>query len=251
MISDIYTTTSYVDPTYTAVTSTEVSDTTTETDSTETSTDNVSELIDATASTSETDSTDQQAASDNTDSVSLSTRAQKLNAIASEFLTSSSIDMDALVERIYEYGLITDTQYSALGGQDETSTAESATDDVVKYIGNLTESLNQLSEDQTFNNITLAELQEALSNSKEIILNVSSTEMSASLSQSIADNKLVLAEVYDSEEFAEMSEDDQLTLASVIKTLSVIETLSSYTTTSTSTQTTNSLLNSYIDVSQY
>jgi hypothetical protein len=249
MISDIYTTTSYVDPSYTTTTNTDVTDTTTETDSTETSTDTVSELLDATESTSETDSTDQQTTSDSTDNVSLSTRAQKLNLIANEFFTSSSIDMDELVERIYEYGLITDTQYSALGGGEEASTGDSATDSVIEYIGNLTENLSELSDEQTFNGITLAELKEALNDSKDIILNVSSTEMSSSLSQSIAENKLVLAEVYDSEEFGEMSEDDQLTMASVIKTLSVIEALSSYS--STSTQTENSLLSSYLDVSQY
>jgi len=68
--------------------------------------------------------------------LSLSTRSQKLNAISSEFFNGkafSSIDTTKLIDRVYEYGLISKSEYNTLNestqnegdseAQESTSTA--------------------------------------------------------------------------------------------------------------------------------
>jgi len=255
MISDISTTTSLIDPNYASVTTTDVADatdTTTDTSTdTATTTDSTS-ATETTDATSQTSTTESQTSSANTDSINISSRAQKLSALASEFFNGSSvdsIDIDQLVERAYEYGLLSATQYSALGGGEEVSESDSsATDSVVQYIDDLKANLDTFAEDQTFGEISLIELQAALDNAREIIINVDMTQDNSNLSQTISESKQVLALAFDSEEFSDMSQDDQLTMESVIKTLSVIEELN---TTQTDTSANSSAVSAYTNVALY
>ncbi|MBU2919037.1 hypothetical protein KO505_13860 [Psychrosphaera sp. F3M07] len=224
MISNINTTTTLVDPSYSNVASTEA-------------TDNDSETL----------STDVQTDASSSDTISLSTRAQKLSAIANEFFNGKpidSLDIGQLVERVYEYGLISATQYSALGGGQESESEPTATESVVQYIDDLKANLNGLGADHTFGEVSLSELQAALDQSRGIITKVNMEENNTHLSQVIAQSKQVLTQAYDSDQFSSMSEDDKLTMASVIKTLTVIEQLNTK-------QADNSLASKYANVALY
>lgn len=252
MISTISTTSSLVDPSYVSSSATD------ETETTDTLVDTILDAAaeaaaeaDTAAATAavetveETSSTNNRTHNGDHDSISLSSRSQKLNAIANEFFNGGEVDFDQLTNRIYEYGLVSETEYQALGGgQSDDESDTSITDSVAQYIGDLSSNLEQLDEDQTFNGITLIELQNALTESKELLTNIGSTEIDSSVSQQATDNQLILSQVYDSSEFGLMSEDDQVVMASVIKTLSVIGTLNSG-------QSTNSSVSAYTSVAQY
>lgn len=254
MISDISTTTSLIDPNYASVTTTDVTDATDTTADTSTDTGTTTDstsATEATDATSQTSTTESQTSSTSSDSISLSSRAQKLSALASEFFNGSSmdsIDIDQLVERAYEYGLLSSTQYSSLGGGENVSESGSATDSVVQYIDDLKANLGAFGEDQMFGEISLIELQEALDNAREVIINVDMTQDNTDLLQTIADSKQILALAFDSEEFSSMSKEDQLTMESVIKTLSVIEDLKP---SQTDISANSSAINAYTDVALY
>lgn len=263
MISNVSTSTSLVDPSYTNVaTTTDVTDTATDTatDVADTTTDTAEAADSAnetetTSTTSQAATTDSQVSNTNSDSVTVSSRAQKLSALASEFFNGSSmdsIDINQLVERAYEYGLLSSTQYNSLGGGQAVTEDESgATESVVQYIDDLKANLDTFGEDQMFGEISLIELQAALDDSREIITNVNMTQDNTSLLQVIAESKLVLAEAFESEEFSNMSKEDQLTMESVIKTLSVIEDLNTPQSDTSTNSSANSAVNAYTNVALY
>ena len=100
------------------------------------------------------------------------------------------------------------------------------------------------SADGQFGEVSLSELQAALDQSRGIITKVNMEENNTHLSQIIAQSKQVLTQAFDSDQFSSMSEDDKLTMASVIKTLTVIEQLNTK-------QADNSLASKYANVALY
>ena len=114
----------------------------------------------------------------------------------------------------------------------------------MQYIDDLKANLNGLGADHTFGDVSLSELQAALDQSRGIITKVNMEENNTHLSQIIAQSKQVLTQAFDSDQFSSMSEDDKLTMASVIKTLTVIEQLNTK-------QADNSLASKYANVALY
>lgn len=195
--------------------------------------------------------TGQAASVSNDDDLSLSTRAQKFNAIDKEFFSGDSItseDIKTLVVRLHEYGLITNTEYSTLKGEDDTSNdtedvSEELTQTLISYIDELEQSINVRDETDTFGSVGIDELQSALSSARTIIDDVTSAKTKSDFKQTVSENNKTLMEVAASQEFSTMSTEEQAILNEVVQTLTVIDKLSL-------DQITNSSVSKYVAISK-
>jgi hypothetical protein len=230
MISTINTTSTPLSQNYSGVTSTESIDS------------------DAASTT-----TEQASPASNDDDFSLSTRSQKLSAIDNEFFNGSALtsdDITTLVERLYEYGLISSGELTALNGEETDSdlnevdpTSAITTQSLLSYIDDLEESLAALDETEMFGTVSLDELQTALDSAKTIINDVATAKTESDFKQTVSENNQILTQAMDSVEFYAMSEADQTTLNDIVKTLTVIDKLSV-------NQLTNASVSQYIAISK-
>lgn len=230
MLSTINTTSTPLSQTYSGVTSTE------SVDSDEAST-----------------TTEQAAAASSDDDLSLSTRAQKFSAIDDEFFSGSALtsdDITTLVQRLYEYGLISSGELTKLNGEETDSdpdevdpTSAIITQSLLSYIDDLEESLATLDETEMFGTVSLDELQTALDSAKTIINDVATAKTESDFKQTVSENNQILTQAMDSVEFYTMSEADQTTLNDIVKTLTVIDKLSV-------NQLTNASVSQYIAISK-
>ncbi|WP_299267100.1 hypothetical protein [uncultured Psychrosphaera sp.] len=230
MISTINTTSTPLSQNYSGVTSTESIDS------------------DAASTT-----TEQASPASNDDDFSLSTRSQKLSAIDNEFFNGSALtsdDITTLVERLYEYGLISSGELTTLNGEETDSdpdevdpTSAIITQSLLSYIDDLEESLAALDETEMFGTVSLDELQTALDSAKTIINDVATAKTESDFKQTVSENNQILTQAMDSVEFYAMSEADQTTLNDIVKTLTVIDKLSV-------NQLTNASVSQYIAISK-
>jgi hypothetical protein len=230
MISTINTTSTPLSQNYSGVTSTESIDS------------------DAASTT-----TEQAATASNDNDLSLSTRSQKLSAIDNEFFNGSALtsdDITTLVERLYEYGLISSGELTTLNGEETDSdpdevdpTSAIITQSLLSYIDDLEESLAALDETEMFGTVSLDELQTALDSAKTIINDVATAKTESDFKQTVSENNQILTQAMDSVEFYAMSEADQTTLNDIVKTLTVIDKLSV-------NQLTNASVSQYIAISK-
>ena len=230
MISTINTTSTPLSQNYSGVTSTESIDS------------------DAASTT-----TEQAAEASNDSDLSLSTRSQKLSAIDNEFFHGSALTSDdivTLVERLYEYGLISSGELTALNGEEADSvpdevdpTSATISQSLLSYIDDLEESLAALDETEMFGTVSLDELQTALDSAKTIINDVATAKTESDFKQTVSENNQILTQAMDSVEFYAMSEADQTTLNDIVKTLTVIDKLSV-------NQLTNASVSQYIAISK-
>lgn len=197
---------------------------------------------------SEVEETDQSAQeTSNSDNISLSTRAQKMSAIDNEFFNGkpiTSLDIQQLINRVHEYGLISDTEFEALGGSEtETSTTNpvSLTESLESYIVELQKSLDTLENTQMFSEVTIDEFQKALDSTKSILNDVEKAKKTSDFKLTLAENKQTLSQVLESEEFDALSMDDKVTVHDSIKALTIIDKISP-------DQLTNASVNQYIGV---
>jgi hypothetical protein len=197
--------------------------------------------------------TDQAATASNDNDLSLSTRSQKLSAIDNEFFNGSALtsdDITTLVERLYEYGLISSGELTTLNGEETDSdpdevdpTSAIITQSLLSYIDDLEESLAALDETEMFGTVSLDELQTALDSAKTIINDVATAKTESDFKQTVSENNQILTQAMDSVEFYAMSEADQTTLNDIVKTLTVIDKLSV-------NQLTNASVSQYIAISK-
>jgi len=212
------------------------------------------QVIDEKKSSSSVDD-NHMAADSSQKSVHLSNRAEKLSALSNEFFqggTLASQDVDALIERTYEYGFISKSEYLKLSENSASETVnnqadKTSTTSLIDYINEFKERLNNLDETE-FEQATpeekesLTAMKKALDSAQSILSDIEQAKLSPNFKTDLQDTIIIFKDIINSEAFATMELDDKVNLTNVEKTLEIIDTLSPQ-------RLTNKKVNQYIDIS--
>lgn len=159
----------------------------------------------------------------------VSSRAQKLQALSSEFFAGgvASTDIETLKERAYEYGLISQRQFDSLGASsnvviNEENTSQSLADELNKVRLEIEARNKEVPEDerQDVSSVTnvLAGAATILSDPEEAITN-------EQFKQQIATSIKELNDIIDSETFGNLPLSERVSITNSASALSVIESL--------------------------
>lgn len=161
----------------------------------------------------------------------VSSRAQKLKALASEFFTGgiNGVDIKALKERAYEYGLISKSQYNSL----TKATSSVNTDKSENTTQSLAEELNKVEKQIEKRNSLVPEAKRqdvtpvtSALNKAAVILKdpeeaITNEQFKSQIATAIKDLKGII----DSDTFGNLPVDERATITSSASALSVIESL--------------------------
>jgi hypothetical protein len=192
--------------------------------------------------------------SDTTSNLFLSSKAQKINAISSEFFSGADLtfdDVGKLKEKLYQFGLISKADYTALtddtvsGSSHETNEKESTTT-LTNFIGDFLERLNAADEkaegDAEVNESeTIVALTKALTSGKEILANVEDQKNKVDFKASLQGALALLKETISDKSFSGLPLDDQIGLSKVYQALEIVDHLSPQ-------RLNNDKVNKYIDL---
>ena len=183
----------------------------------------------------------------------LSSRAQKINAISQEFFSGDTFnfnDVESLKERVYQLGLISKNQYTALtnSSTEPSAQSENSTLGLTNFIDNLLERLQ--SDDDAQSNESepaqeseaLTALIEALEAAKEIISNVDDAKRDTNFKSTLNETLSLLKQTIEAPTFEQIPLDDKVGLTKVYQTLEIVDQLSPQ-------RLNNEKLNKYIDLS--
>jgi len=180
-------------------------------------------------------------------SIYLSSRAQKINAISSEFFSGAQLtfdDIDALKEKLYQFGLISQGDYANLSGAkadatNSESNAKNPTTTLTNFLGDFIERLNSGETDEntnTKNNTdgddsvtgseTIKVLTAALTTAKEILTNVEEQKMHTDFKSSLKNTLALLNETINDQSFEKLPLDDKIGLSKVHQALEIVDRLS-------------------------
>lgn len=189
---------------------------------------------------------------ENNGNLSLSTRAQKLSAITSEFFSGkpvASIDTAKLIDRVYEYGLISQKEYASLNdkpqGVDDAVVVEpTSTQSLSQFLDRFNERLSGIEGYQDSTDSTVVALKQALDHASIIFNDIEQAKKAPDFKSTLADTKETLTKLLNSEEFRAMPLDDKVDMSNVIKTLDVIDKISLK-------RLDNPMVNKYINIANY
>ena len=224
------------------------------TPSTNTSTSEIDSII-----AQHKESTAEQTASvtTNQNSLYLSSRAQKINALSKEFFSGDSLkfdDVESLKERVYQLGLISKDEYAKLTNTSSdidtnTPNTDNSTLGLTEYMGNLITRLqadenNDASdpESEEQRNETLSILIKALESAKAIISDVEEAKRETDFKESLQATLSTLKDTVENPAFEKIPLDDKVGLSKVYQTLEIVDQLSPQ-------RLNNAKLNKYIDLS--
>lgn len=197
----------------------------------------------------------------NSSNLYLSNRAQKINAISNEFFSKDALnfnDVDALKERVYQLGLISKNEYTALTGsslqaESESSKSSDKTISIVDFISSLLERLenddNESNADGTDDltsasgeeSESLTALIKALESAKSTISNVEEAKRSPDFKANLQDTLSLLKETIEAPSFEKIPLVDKISLSKVYQTLEIVDQLSPQ-------RLNNEKLNKYMDL---
>ena len=224
------------------------------TPSTNTSTSEIDSII-----AQHKESTAEQTASvtTNQNSLYLSSRAQKINALSKEFFSGDSLkfdDVESLKERVYQLGLISKDEYAKLTNTSSdidtnTLNTDNSTLGLTEYMGDLITRLqadenNDASdpESEEQRNETLSILIKALESAKAIISDVEEAKRETDFKESLQATLSTLKDTVENPAFEKIPLDDKVGLSKVYQTLEIVDQL-------TPQRLNNAKLNKYIDLS--
>ncbi|OUR80083.1 hypothetical protein A9Q75_10990 [Colwellia psychrerythraea] len=174
-------------------------------------------------------------------SLYLSSRAQKINAISSEFFSGAELtfdDVGALKEKLYQFGLISKGEYATLSGTttDATtseSSANTSTTTLTSFLGDFIERLNKDdadedtdSDEDVTESETIVALTGALTTAKEILNNVEEQKLQTDFKSSLKDALALLKETINDKSFEKLPLDDKIGLSKVHQALEIVDRLS-------------------------
>lgn len=185
-------------------------------------------------------------------SIYLSSRAQKINAISSEFFSGAPLsfdDIDALKEKLYQFGLISKGDYSNLTGSKTTASASEAqastsTTTLTSFLGDFIKRLNSDDSDENTNttnsdnesdtdvddNVTGSEtikvLTAALTSAKAMLSNIEEQKLQPDFQATLKSTLAVLNETISDASFENLPLDDKIGLSKVYQTLEIVDRLS-------------------------
>ena len=224
------------------------------TPSTNTSTSEIDSII-----AQHKESTAEQAASvtTNQNSLYLSSRSQKINALSKEFFSGDSLkfdDVESLKERVYQLGLISKDEYAKLTNTSSdidtnTLNTDNSTLGLTEYMGDLITRLqadenNDASdpESEEQRSETLSILIKALESAKAIISDVEEAKRETDFKESLQATLSTLKDTVEDPAFEKIPLDDKVGLSKVYQTLEIVDQLSPQ-------RLSNAKLNKYIDLS--
>lgn len=185
-------------------------------------------------------------------SIYLSSRAQKINVISSEFFSGAQLsfdDIDALKEKLYQFGLISKGDYANLTGSKTTASASEAqastsTTTLTSFLGDFIERLNSDDSDENTNttnsdtesdtggddNVTGSEtikmLTAALTNAKAMLSNIEEQKLQPDFQATLKSTLALLNETISDASFENLPLDDKIGLSKVHQTLEIVDRLS-------------------------
>lgn len=184
------------------------------------------------------------------ESLNLSTRSQKLHAISEEFFAQgnfTAIDTTALTQRVHEYGLINDDEYSALASSswfnkvedsDEAKDKQSSLLDHLQSVKNKLDDSGENSEDND-NSI----ISEGISHAIAILSDVETAKLSPTFKDDMNNAIAQLSILSESDAFNSLDSAEQDAIENSAAALSLIDTISPQ-------RTSNPFVNRYIEYSQ-
>tara|TARA_R110002012_G_scaffold87657_3_gene216637 strand:- start:333 stop:983 length:651 start_codon:yes stop_codon:yes gene_type:complete len=193
----------------------------------------------------------------NQNSLYLSSRAQKINALSKEFFSGDSLkfdDVESLKERVYQLGLISKDEYAKLTNTSSdidtnTLNTDNSTLGLTEYMGDLITRLqadenNDASdpESEEQRSETLSILIKALESAKAIISDVEEAKRETDFKESLQATLSTLKDTVENPAFEKIPLDDKVGLSKVYQTLEIVDQLSPQ-------RLNNAKLNKYIDLS--
>ncbi|WDE13154.1 hypothetical protein [Thalassomonas haliotis] len=187
----------------------------------------------------------------------LSSRAEKVNAISSEFFKKGALtlaDVDKLVERAYEYGLISKADYSHLAKTGESEQSQEAetqtlTASLAGFIENFQQRFNSVDADAQSAegspaepSDTEIEMNKALTSARTILSDIEQAKKADNFQQSLSHAIATLTEVVQSDSFSQLPLDDRVGLSKTVQALEVVDKL-------TPQKQNNKFINRYLDIS--
>ena len=184
--------------------------------------------------------------------LSLSTRAQKFSAITREFFSGksfASIDTAKLIDRVYEYGLMSKSEYETLSSKstatDDTEIVETtSTASLSRFLDQFDQRLSGVEGYQDAGNERVVALKQALNHASLIFQDVEQAKKSDDFKSDLASSRATLTELLNTEAFKAMPINDKVDMANVIKTLDVIDKINVK-------RLDNPMINRYISVANY
>ncbi len=185
-------------------------------------------------------------------SLYLSTKAQKLNALNNEFFKSgSAIDINALAERVYQYGLISKSEYEHFNGAEisesgiqepEVTTTESLVNFIHQFQEKIDKTLETPDEYEEEEKNLFTVLTEALNTAATVLKDIEKSKNEPDFKQSIKQAITALKEAIRTEPFGRLTLDDQVDIVKITKSLDIIDKI-------TPQRLTNDKINRYLDIS--
>ncbi|WP_281556468.1 hypothetical protein [Thalassomonas sp. RHCl1] len=187
----------------------------------------------------------------------LSSKAEKINAISAEFFKKgplTSVDVDKLVERAYEYGLISKAEYghlakTAQGEQSQEAETQTITASLAGFIEDFQQRFNSVDADEQSGESSQAEpteteieMNKALSSAQAILSDVEQAKKADNFQQSLSHAIATLTEVVQSDSFSQLPLDDRVGLSKSVQALEVVDKL-------TPQKQNNKFINRYLDIS--
>lgn len=159
----------------------------------------------------------------------VSSRAQKLQALSSEFFAGgvSSTDINALKERAYEYGLITQRQFDSLGTSssvvlNEDNTTQSLADELNKVKLQIEKRNKEVPEDERQD---VSSVTNVLTNAATILSDPEEAITNEQFKQQIASSIKELNDIIESDTFGNLPLSERVSITNSASALSVIESL--------------------------
>lgn len=168
----------------------------------------------------------------------LSSRAQKIDTISTEFFNNGAIsfnDVDALKERAYQLGLISKQEYSHLT---DTELAESdsqlntniSSQTLASFADNLLQRLDEISngdsgEDSDTKEISnsLIAFKEALITAKDILSDIDSAKDAPDFKKSLASALSLIKETINADSFEIIPLDDKVGISKIYQSLDIVD----------------------------
>jgi len=187
----------------------------------------------------------------------LSSKAQKISAISSEFFSGAELtfdDIGKLKEKLYQFGLISKGDYASLSSDivnDSVSEKNEAlsTTTLSSFIGDFVERLNKEDgnekaegDDEINESESIVALTAVLQTAKDIFSNVEEQKNKAGFKSSLQESLALLKETISDKSFSGLPLDDQIGLSKVYQALEIVDNLSPQ-------RLNNDKVNKYIELS--
>jgi hypothetical protein len=186
-------------------------------------------------------SVQQEAPAGHDNNIYLSNRAQKINAISSEFFSGAPLTFDdiaALKEKLYQFGFISKGDYATLtdvkadatssesDAKTSTTTLTSFLDDFIGRLNADDKDENTENDDVAAESETIIALTAALTTAKKILNNVEEQKLDTDFNSNLKNSLALLKQTINDESFEQLPLDDKIGLSKVHQALEIVDRLS-------------------------